>query len=171
MTIEDIAARLSDHLQTSLSLEPNAPEPLLILPKEHLREVAYKLRDDPDMAFESLNCLTGMERGGGYEVVVTLFSRKLGVKLNLKVRAEAEEPSLPTLTDIWPAANWHEREAYDMFGIRFEGHPDPRRILCPDDWEGYPLRKSYQPPLFYHDIPVTVNVPGGAVSPAPRAGG
>lgn len=166
MTIEDIAARLSAHLETSLSLEPNAPEPLLLLPKERLREAALKLRDDAGLGFESLTCLTGLERGGGYEVVISLYSRKIGLKLNIKIKTESAEVPLPTVSDIWPAAEWHEREVFDMFGLRFEGHPDLRRILCPDDWEGYPLRKSYQPPLFYHDIPVTVNVPGGAASPA-----
>jgi NADH-quinone oxidoreductase subunit C len=62
---------------------------------------------------------------------------------------------IPSVADIWSAADWHEREAYDLMGVTFTGHPDPRRILCPDDWEGHPLRKDYEFPLEYHGIPGT----------------
>jgi len=167
-TIEDITARLSAHLECALSLEPNSPVPLIIVPPEQLRAAANRLRYDHDLWFEHLNCITGVERAGGYEIVITLFSTKLSMMLNIKVKATGEEPTIPSITDIFPAADWHEREVFDMFGIRFDGHYDHRRILCADDWEGYPLRKNYQPPLFFHDIPVTVNVPGGHQIPVTR---
>jgi NADH-quinone oxidoreductase subunit C len=63
--------------------------------------------------------------------------------LRLKVRVQGKDPVVPSVTSVWPTANWHEREAFYLFGVRFEGHPDLRRILMPDDWEGYPLRKDY----------------------------
>jgi len=166
--IEDITARLSQHLGTSLSLEPNSPAPLIIVPPEHLLSVARRLKEDPDLAFVCLNCVTGIERAGSLEIVINLYSMKLKLMLALKVKADSENPEIPSVTGIWEAANWHEREVFDMYGIRFTGHPDHRRILCADDWEGYPLRKNYQPPLFFHDIPVTVNVPGGFQIPVTR---
>ncbi len=73
----------------------------------------------------------------------------------IRVETDRNEPVIPSVADVWPAADWHEREAYDLMGIRFTDHPDLRRILCPDDWEGYPLRKDYEFPLEYHGIPAT----------------
>ena len=82
----------------------------------------------------------------------------------VRVEVDRDNPHIPTVSGVWPAADWHEREAYDMFGIVFDGHPDsledhdglhPRRILCPDDWIGYPLRKDYRYPMEYHGIPGT----------------
>jgi NADH-quinone oxidoreductase subunit C len=105
-------------------------------------------------------CLSGVDYKGAkgepdrMEVVYHLFSMKLRHKCVLKVELPRENPSVPTLENVWAIANWHEREAYDLFGIRFEGHSDLRRILCPDDWEGYPLRKDYQQPESYLGMPV-----------------
>ncbi len=73
----------------------------------------------------------------------------------VRVVVDRDHAELPSVADIWPAADWHEREAYDMMGIHFADHPDLRRILCPDDWVGFPLRKDYEFPLEYHDIPAT----------------
>ena len=74
---------------------------------------------------------------------IYLLSHARSDRLRLKVRLAGNDPTLPSVTSVWPTANWHERENYDLFGIRFEGHPDLRRILMPDDWDGYPLRKDY----------------------------
>jgi NADH-quinone oxidoreductase subunit C len=73
----------------------------------------------------------------------------------IRVVTDRDKPVVPTVSHVWPAADWHEREAYDMMGIHFENHPDLRRILCCDDWEGYPLRKDYEFPLEYNGIPAT----------------
>ena len=73
----------------------------------------------------------------------------------IRVEVPRSSATIPSVAALWPAADWHEREAYDMFGIEFTDHPDLRRILCPDDWVGYPLRKDYEFPLEYHGIPAT----------------
>jgi len=73
----------------------------------------------------------------------------------VRVVTDRNDPVISSVAHVWPAADWHEREAFDLMGIRFSGHPDLRRILCPDDWEGHPLRKDYDFPLEYHGIPAT----------------
>jgi NADH-quinone oxidoreductase subunit C len=78
-----------------------------------------------------------------FEVVVELVSVAARRRLRVRCQVPADDPSIPTLFDLWPGSEAHERETYDMFGIRFEGHPDPTRILMPEDWEGHPLRKDY----------------------------
>jgi NADH-quinone oxidoreductase subunit C len=103
------------------------------------------LREEPDLAFEFLSDLTAVDwlgRRPRFEVVYHLNALGRRERLRLKVRTDATEP-VPSVTGVWPTANWHEREAFDLFGIRFEGHPDLRRILMPDDWEGHPLRKDF----------------------------
>lgn len=139
----------------------------LIVPVELLERVMRVLRDDERFAFNSLMCLSGVDRQG-LEVVYHLYSMIHNHKVSVKVKVPYEEPRVPSVCHLWRTAEWHEREAYDMFGIEFVGHPDLRRILCPEDWEGHPLRKNYQPPLWYRGIPVTVNVPGGATTPSSR---
>jgi NADH-quinone oxidoreductase subunit C len=108
--------------------------------------VARVLRDDPALAFTVLVELTAVDfwpREPRYEVVYLLLSITNRLRLRIKVRLAADDPHVATVSDVWPAANWLEREVWDMFGIAFDGHPDPRRLLMPEDWQGYPLRKDY----------------------------
>jgi NADH-quinone oxidoreductase subunit C len=106
------------------------------------------LRDDPDLAFDFLADLTGVDRlklpesSPRFEVVYQLYSIQFKRRLRLKVRVDEGQP-VPSVTGVWETANWHEREVHDLFGVSFQGHPDLRRILMPDDWEGHPLRKDY----------------------------
>jgi NADH-quinone oxidoreductase subunit C len=109
-----------------------------------LREVAKSCRDE--LAFDYLLDITSVDNFGEeprFEIVYELYSMSLGIHLRLKLRLSEDGAEVPTVSDIWPTANWHEREIYDMMGIRFAGHPDLRRILM---WEGYPyfpLRKEF----------------------------
>jgi NADH-quinone oxidoreductase subunit C len=111
-----------------------------------LPAAAKVLRDHPDLRFVLLAELTAVDfwpRQPRFEVVYVLVSLEHRARLRLKVRVPDEAAHVGTVTGIWPAANWLEREVWDMFGIEFDGHPDPRRLLMPEDWEGYPLRKDY----------------------------
>ena len=119
---------------------------MLRLEAKFLPDVCRFLKESPDLEFDYLACVSGVDWLDRLEVVYHLQSLSLKHKLVLKVNAERDDPKLPSLTSVWAGANFQEREAYDMFGIVFEGHPDLRRILLPEDWEGYPLRKDYVSP-------------------------
>lgn len=119
-------------------------------------EVATFLHDDPKLSFDQLECITGVDTGIGqalqsrYNLHSFQFRHKLEVVINL----DRNNPKLPSIEKLWRIGDWFERETYDMYGIVFEGHPDLRRILCPEDWEGWPLRKDYETPQTYHGIVV-----------------
>lgn len=120
-----------------------------------LREIAFSLRDDPSLDFNSLLLISSVDNGdGSLSVVYDLESTRHGHRLALKVTVAAEAASIPSVTPVWMHANWHEREAWDMMGIRFEGHPDHRRILLEEDYPGHPLRKDFKEPDFYHGMKV-----------------
>ena len=123
-------------------------ETTVVLSPQDLVRVCRFLRDDPDLAFDLLSDVTAVDRlqlpqsSPRFEVVYNLYSLQHRRRLRLKVRVDDGE-AIPTVTGVWETANWHEREVYDLFGVPFERHPDLRRILMPDDWEGHPLRKDY----------------------------
>jgi NADH-quinone oxidoreductase subunit C len=120
-----------------------------------VRDVATFLRDDPEMKMNALMCLSGVDLGKDLlGVVYHLESRVHRHKVTLKVEVPRESAKVASVALVWRTADWHEREAYDMVGIVFEGHPDLRRILCPDDWEGWPLRKDYKVQEWYGDLRV-----------------
>ncbi len=116
------------------------------VPADALLAVAQALRDRSDLASTFLAEITVVDlwpTEPRFELVYIVVSPANRLRLRLKVRLNAERAHVATVTGIWPAANWLEREAWDMFGIVFDGHPDPRRLLMPEDWDGYPLRKDY----------------------------
>ncbi len=133
-----------------------AQEEHLELTPDRWREVARHLIDDADLQFDALMCLSGYDEGpeGSLAVIYHLFSMQHKHKLEVRIKVPRDGGSLPSVADIWRTADWHEREAYDLFGMTFEGHPDLRRILLPDDWEGHPLKKDYLTPDYYRGIPV-----------------
>ena len=107
---------------------------------EDLHSAADDLKS---LGFDRLGMVTAVDRGGVFTLVYRLQSRSLEAAIFLKADVPRLEARIDSLCDLWPAANWQEREVYDLFGIVFEGHPDLRRIMLPDDWEGHPLRKDY----------------------------
>ena len=118
----------------------------LIIKKEYIPEIAGFLKQNKELDFDFLSDLCGVDRvatDGVFEVVYHLYSIHKNHRVRLKAPIASNEPCISTVTGIWSTANWHEREAYDMYGIKFDGHPDLRKILTPDDFEGHPLRKNY----------------------------
>ena len=110
-----------------------------------LLDVARYLRDTPELAFDFCSDVTASDwptRPQRFDVIYCLYSTRFHSRLRLKLRAGDTDP-VPSVSGIWPAANWLEREVYDLFGVNFTGHPDRRRILMPDDWQGHPQRKDY----------------------------
>lgn len=129
----------------------------LLLDGEHLVETAHALRDE--FGFEMLPFITAVDYWPDgeprFHVIYQFNSYQHNQQIRLRVPVGGEKPTLPSLTGVYPNANWHERETFDLFGINFEGHPDLRRILMPFDWEGHPLRKDY--PLGYEEVQFTFN--------------
>ena len=114
--------------------------------RDELPAIARVLRDRSDLAFAFLAEVTAVDfwpREPRFELVYILVSIANRLRLRMKVRLPGADPHVATVIGVWPAANWLEREVWDLFGISFDGHPDPRRLLMPEDWEGYPLRKDY----------------------------
>ncbi len=137
-----------------------------------LVDVCRYLKDDAELQFDMLNCITAVDYletdpkkakkadfDPHIEVVYHMWSVPNKTSLVVKVKlprwrddVEGQLPELPSVSGIWRTADWHEREVYDLSGIHFTDHPNLRRILCPEDWEGYPLRKDYEMPLEYHGV-------------------
>ncbi len=114
------------------------------VPAAELVSVSQHLRYDPPLSFDYLSFVTSIDWKTHFEIVYYLVSTLHQHKLVIKVRIDDRtNPELPSIAKIWPTADWQEREVFDMMGVRFAGHYNMRRILLPDDWEGYPLRKDY----------------------------
>ena len=155
-----------------IGVTAQAIDPWIEVKPSALVEICEFLKTDPDLKFEMLNCISGVDYfepdpkkaakatfQPHLEVVYHLSSISKKHSLVLKVilprwkdDVPGELPEVPSVAGVWSGANWHEREVFDLSGVNFIGHPDLRRILCPEDWEGYPLRKDYEMPLEYHGI-------------------
>lgn len=130
----------------------------LFVSRAAIVDVARYLRDDMQLAYNFLENLCAVDylgRDPRFEVVYHLLSHKNRHRIVLKVGVPEADPTVPTLTGVWPTANWQEREAYDLMGLVFTGHPGLHRILLPDDWIGHPLRKDV--PLGYEEVAFTIN--------------
>ncbi|MFA3783089.1 NADH-quinone oxidoreductase subunit C [Melioribacteraceae bacterium 4301-Me] len=155
-----------------LTLDKALPvEPIVLVDPLQIHKVALFLRDNEELKFDSLMCLSGVDdangervkdedgtesiKGGTLSVYYHLYSIPLKHKITLKVSTSRENPEVESVESVWKTADWHEREAFDLIGIRFLHHPDLRRILMPYDWEaGHPLRKDYKNPEFYQGMKV-----------------
>ncbi len=136
--------------QAVLSILPSAEfsetnqYPMFQIPAEQLHDFAKKIKSSESLSLDYLFCLTGMDYGDSLGVVYHLESTKHNHQIVLKVKTtDRENPAIDTVCDIWKTAEFLEREVFDLYGIKFNNHPDLRRILLPEDWKGYPLRKDY----------------------------
>jgi NADH-quinone oxidoreductase subunit C len=132
-------------------------ETTIVVPREFLRSAAELCREDPKLRYNFLTDATCVDRYPAeprFELNYHLVSIPRQEKVRLRVWVSGNDPAVDSLVPVWPGANWLEREIFDLFGIRFSGHPDLRRILLPDDWEGHPLRRDY-PVEGYRDVPNT----------------
>ena len=118
-------------------------------------EFASYLYENEDLFFNYLMCISSYDKGDSktFGVAYNIYSIKHRHYIECRVEI-TEDEKIPSVTGLWKAADWHEREAFDMMGIEFENHPDLKRILLPQDWEGHPLRKDYKVPDYYHGLPI-----------------
>lgn len=156
MTTQEIGALLVERLGKEKVLETFEDER-----HGHVRvardvwvEAARFLRDDPRTRFEQCHDLTAVDWIDHFEVVIHCWSFSKRHWICLKTRTPSRDDNrCPSLAGVWPTCNWHERETWDLMGVTFDGHPDLRRIMLPEDWQGHPLRKDEGNPLEYHGIP------------------
>jgi NADH-quinone oxidoreductase subunit C len=173
MTAAEIIPILEERFGAAITGKKlDAIDPWVVLDPSRLVEICLFLRDDPRVQFDMLNCITGVDYlepdakkapKAGFEphleIVYHLSSfvhrHRFVFKLVLPRWTDnkpGELPEVPSVNDVWKTADWHERETFDLCGVMFMGHPDLRRILLAEDWEGYPLRKDYEYPLEYHGV-------------------
>jgi NADH-quinone oxidoreductase subunit C len=172
-----IPAFTFDEIQAQLALLPNAAvlsfqqeilQPEIVLSPEFLCQACVWLKETPGAWFDTLSCLSAVDKiaENTFELVLHLssipYQRQLVIKTSqpridfivLDSNNKNALPEFPSVSQVWAAAIWHEREAYDLMGFWFVGNPDLRRILMPEDWEGYPLRKDYIPADSYHEVKI-----------------
>ena len=148
----EIYERVREHFPTRSSRSSRSRDPFAVVAPAAIVDVGRFLRDDPETAMDCLSNETGVDYKDRIEVVYHLFSYRHRHRRVLKVKLPRDDPAVATVERIWHAANWMEREIFDLLGVSFDGHSDLRRILMPEDWPGYPLRKDFVEPLEYHGI-------------------
>lgn len=156
MSPEGIVQVLTTRLgQAVLSTDASGKHPHAVVAPERWLEAAGFLRDDAELAFDYLRCLSAVDypKEDRLACVYDLISTTHRHAFAVKVFTPRADPRVPSVAGLWPTANWHEREAFDLLGIVFDGHPEMRRILLPEDWQGHPLRKDYVFPKEYNGIP------------------
>jgi NADH-quinone oxidoreductase subunit C len=147
MTNDLVLQKLKSRFQESILESSEFREELtVVVPKEKVVDVCQYLRDDAELRYDLLADLCGIDMYtpvNRFGVIYNIYSLSTKHRIRVKTFTQEDEPKVPTVSTVWPTANWHERETYDMFGIVFEGHPDLRRMYLPDEFEHFPLRKDF----------------------------
>lgn len=157
MTFDEVLTKLQSQFTSNVILgkDDTKPDASIKVDASKIHDITKYLRDE--LKFETLSCISGVDFPAlpAYAVVYHFFSFTHKLMLPIKVLLPRQDGvSVQSIVDLFKAANWLERETYDMLGVTFTGHPDHRRILCPEDWEGFPLRKDYKTPDYYNGMPV-----------------
>lgn len=153
---EDLMALIKEKFPETKAI-PDCTPAGWIVPNDQLLNICEFLHADEKYYFDHLASLSGVDNGleaGTMEVIYHLYSFPFDHHLTLKVILDRNQAQIDSVTPIWRGANWHEREAYDLFGIQFTHHPDLRRILLPADWVGFPMRKDYEEDSQYHGMTI-----------------
>ena len=157
MTPAQIAEKLREKFGDQiLAFDEKALDPHVKVAPQSVHAICKFLKEEGDLYFDMCHDVSGYDLGAGKDLgmIYHLFSFRHKHWFTLKTEVAREGGHIPTVASLWRTADWHEREAYDLFGVIFDGHPDLRRMLCPDDWEGWPLRKDYVVQEYYHGIRV-----------------
>lgn len=159
MTFIEIVELLKIELKSTIftKIVDNKLMSYIEIEPQNLIQVSQFLHSNENLYFDSLSCITAIDNGiekNTMEMVYNFYSIPNHYFFCIKVILDRNNPKIESLSSIWKTANWHEREAFDLLGISVINHPDLRRILNPQDWEGHPLRKDYQVQEYYHDIKV-----------------
>ena len=153
MNFEEIVSLLDNKANGKVSVIEG--KNVILVAPENWSEISSVLKNESKLNFDYLMCISAYDKGDSkvYGAAYNFYSTVNNHYLEVRVEAE-DGTSIPSVVELWKTADWHEREAYDMMGLKFEGHPDLKRILLSEDWEGYPLRKNYKEPDYYHGVPV-----------------
>ena len=156
MTPTEIKETLDREFPGSVIDNEELAESQIELKPDQWLEIATYLKNDPGLSFDQLECVTGIDTGedGPLQSRYNLHSMEHRHKIEVVISLDRNNPKVASIEQVWRVGDWFERETYDMFGISYKGHRDLRRILCPDDWEGWPLRKDYEGQESYHGIVV-----------------
>jgi NADH-quinone oxidoreductase subunit C len=146
---DQLKAKFGDDI---LALDDTAKSPFIKVNKDSLFIIMRYLRDAAELKFDYLQLVTGLDYPTHFTSVYHLYSYEKQHAIAIKAELPRDNPVVDSVEPLWRAADWHERETFDLMGIVYRGHPDLRRILCPEDWEGHPLRKDYVQPDEYHGI-------------------
>jgi NADH-quinone oxidoreductase subunit C len=152
-----VAAKLGDAVYGFTDGVKETKDPYFKVKPDHWHALAEVLRDDPELQFDFLNNVTAVDwlKQGRIDMVYHLYSYPKRHRCVVKVELPRDKPQVASVADLWKSADWNEREQFDLFGVEFLGHPDLRRIMMPDDWPGYPMRKDYKEAESYRGMPTT----------------
>ncbi len=170
METSQVAERIKAKFgETGIEFRAETADPYVVVPAEKIVEICRFLKEDPEIHLDALSSISGVDwpEESLIDVVYHLASYRYHNVCALKVRLQRDNPDVPTVEGVWRAANWFEREIYDLFGVRFRGHSNLKRLLLPDDWVGHPLRKDYQEEPEYRGMKTTREDPMKAMAPAP----